>query len=146
MEFGVDEVFETAGMILFEHFDIRAVTLGVNLKDLMDRDPGRLAEAAQERLTNLGARLVTEAAALSESMGLPIINKRLSITPAAWLIEPCPQDDAPLVLARALDSAAASAGVDFIGGYGALVQKGATRADQRLMESLPEALGNTARL
>ena len=146
MEFGVDEVLETAGMILFEHFDIRAVTLGVNLKDLMDRDPARLADAAQARLTGLGSRLVSEAAALSDSLGLPIINKRLSITPAAWLIEPCPQDDAPLTLAQALDAAAAQAGVDFIGGWGALVQKGATRADARLMESLPQVLGSTERL
>ena len=146
MEFGVDEVLETAGMILFEHFDIRAVTLGVNLKDLMARDPEQLAEAARERLTSLGARLVSEAAAVTESLGLPIINKRLSITPAAWLLEPCPGDEAPLTLARALDAAANAAGIDFIGGWGALVQKGATAADQRLMESLPQVLGNTQRL
>lgn len=146
MEFGVDEVFETAGMILFEHFDIRAVTLGVNLKDLIDRDAGRLAQDARERLAGLGKRLVSEAGALSESMGLPIINKRLSITPAAWLIEPCAQADAPLVLAQALDQAAHEAGVDFIGGFGALVQKGATAADRRVMESLPQVLGGTQRL
>ncbi|MCF8064897.1 MAG: DUF711 family protein, partial [Desulfarculaceae bacterium] len=143
MEFGVEEVFETAGMILFENFDIRAVTLGVNLKDLIDRDAGRLAEDTQERLAGLGRRLVSEAGALSESMGLPIINKRLSITPAAWLIEPCAQADAPLVLAQALDRAACEAGVDFIGGFGALVQKGATAADRRIMESLPQVLSST---
>ena len=146
MEFGVDEVFETAGMILFEHFDIRAVTLGVNLKDLVDRDAGRLAQDAHERLAGLGRRLVSEAGALSESMGLPIINKRLSITPAAWLIEACAQTDAPLRLAQALDQAACEAGVDFIGGFGALVQKGATAADRRIMESLPSVLGSTQRL
>lgn len=146
MEFGVEEVFETAGMILFEHFDIRAVTLGVNLKDLVDRDAGRLAQDAGERLAGLGKRLVGEAVELSESMGLPIINKRLSITPAAWLIEPCAQADAPLVLARALDRAACEAGVDFIGGFGALVQKGTTAADRRVMESLPQVLSSTQRL
>ena len=146
MEFGVEEVFETAGMILFEHFDIRAVTLGVNLKDLIDRDAGRLADDTRERLAGLGKRLVGEAEALSESMGLPIINKRLSITPAAWLIEPCAQADAPLVLAQALDAAAGEAGVDFIGGFGALVQKGATAADRRIMESLPQVLSSTQRL
>jgi len=146
VEFGVEEVFETAGMILFEHFDIRAVTLGVNLKDLVDRDAGRLAQDAGERLAGLGKRLVSEAGALSESMGLPIINKRLSITPAAWLIEPCAQADAPLVLAQALDRAACEAGVDFIGGFGALVQKGTTAADRRVMESLPQVLSSTQRL
>ncbi|BEQ14827.1 PFL family protein [Desulfoferula mesophila] len=146
MEFGVEEVFETAGMILFENFDIRAVTLGVNLKDLIDRDAGRLAEEANERLAGLGQSLVSEACALSESMGLPIINKRLSITPAAWLIEPCAQKDAPLLLAQGLDAAAIEGGVDFIGGFGALVQKGTTAADRRIMESLPEVLGSTQRL
>jgi len=146
VEFGVEEVFETAGMILFEHFDIRAVTLGVNLKDLVDRDAGRLAQDAGERLAGLGKRLVGEAVELSESMGLPIINKRLSITPAAWLIEPCAQADAPLVLAQALDRAACEAGVDFIGGFGALVQKGTTAADRRVMESLPQVLSSTQRL
>jgi uncharacterized protein (UPF0210 family) len=146
MEFGVEEVFETAGMILFENFDIRAVTLGVNLKDLIDRDAGRLADEARERLAGLGRNLVSEACALSESMGLPIINKRLSITPAAWLIEPCAQKDAPLLLAQGLDAAAIEGGVDFIGGFGTLVQKGTTAADRRIMESLPEVLGSTQRL
>ncbi len=146
MEFGLEEVFETAGMILFENFDIRAVTLGVNLKDLMDRDAARLAGDSQARLIDLGARLVGEAQGLSDQLGVPIINKRLSITPAAWLLEPCAGDEAPLTLARALDTAAAEAEVDFIGGFGALVQKGATQADQRLMESLPRALGKTQRL
>ena len=146
MTISVEEAYETAGMILFHNFDIRAVTLGVNLKDLAHPDNLRLAEACRQRLSSLGARLVREAAEVSEALGLPIVNKRISITPAAWLIEPCPEQRAPIHLAQALDQAASQAGVDFIGGFGALVHKAATQADQRLMESLPEALGTTQRI
>lgn len=146
MSIGLEEVLETAGMILFENFDIRAVTLGVNLKDLVGPGPDRLAEACQSRLTDWGSRLVSEAEALSQEFGVPVVNKRLSITPAAWLIEPCPEPDAPLTLAQGLDRAAADARVDFVGGFGALMQKGATKADLRIMESLPEVLGRTSRL
>ena len=146
MSIGLEEVLETSGMILFENFDIRALTLGVNLKDLVHPEAAALAEAARRRLTDQGTRLVREARALSDEFGVPVVNKRLSITPAAWLIEPCAADDAPLVLARAVDQAAAAAGVDFAGGFGALVQKGATAADRRLMDALPQVLGQTERL
>ncbi len=146
MPIGLEEVFETAGMILFENYDIRAVTLGVNLKELVHPDPEVLARACGQRLGQWGARLTAEAEAVSEALGVPIVNKRLSITPAAWLLEACPEEEAPLILARALDAAAQEAGIDFVGGFGALVQKGATRADRRLMESLPRALGSTQRL
>lgn len=146
MSFSVEEAFETAGMILFHNFDIRAVTLGVNLKDLVRPDAAELAGLAHARLANLGARLKAEAEAVSQDLGVPIVNKRLSITPAAWLIEPCPQPDAPLILAQALDRAATEAGVDFIGGFGALVQKAMTAADRRLMEALPVCLSQTNRI
>ena len=146
MSIGLEEVYETAGMILFHHFDIRAVTLGVNLKDLVRPDPEETAGLCAQRIEQWGRRLVSEAQALSEELGVPIVNQRLSITPAAWLLEPCPQDHAPLILARALDRAAAAAEVDFLGGFGALVHKGATAADRRLMEALPAALGQTDRL
>ncbi len=146
MSIGLEEVFETAGMILFQHFDIRAVTLGVNLKDLAGPDPGAVAQACAERLAGHGKRLVAEATAVSQELGVPIVNRRLSITPAAWITEPCKGDEAPLILARALDAAAAEAGVDFVGGFGAMVQKGVTRADRRLMECLPAALSQTTRL
>jgi len=146
MPVNLEEAYETAGMILFHNFDIRAVTLGVNLKDLVHPDPARLAEACRDRLAQWGSRLRAEAEAVSESLGLPIVNKRLSVTPAAWLLEPCRDPLAPLILAKALDQAAEEAGVDFIGGFGALVQKGTTAADRLLMESLPQALGQTKRL
>jgi len=146
MTIALEDVFETAGMILFENYDIRAVTLGVNLKDLVHPDPFRMAQAAGQRLGQWGSRLAAEAEAVSESLGVPIVNKRLSITPAAWLIEPCPDQNAPIILAQALDQAATEAGIDFVGGFGAWVQKGSTKADIRLMESLPRALSVTQRL
>lgn len=146
MSLNLEEVFETAGMILFQNFDIRAVTLGVNLKDLVRPDADEMAGLCSQRLSQWGSRLAAEAEAVSESLGVPIVNKRLSITPASWLLEPCADDDAPLILARGLDQAAAEAGIDFIGGFGALVQKGATKSDRRLMESLPQVLGQTQRL
>lgn len=146
MSMPLEEVYETAGMILFHDFDIRAVTLGVNLKDLVHPDADKMAEACRKRLTDWGKMLVEQAHQVSQSLGIPIVNKRMSITPAAWLLEPCADDKAPLILARALDEAAAQAGVDFIGGFGALMQKGATKADLRLMESLPETLSATERI
>jgi len=146
MAIGLQEALETAGMILFDNFDIRAVTLGVNLKDLIDRDIERMSAAVAGRLADMGRRLVDEAGRISDSFGVPIVNKRLSITPAAWLLEACPHDEAPVVLAQAIDRGACRAGVDFVGGFGALVEKGATKADRRLMEALPQALGSTQRL
>ena len=146
MTLSLEEVYETAGMILFHDFDIRAVTLGVNLKDLIHPDVEKMAKACEDRLAEWGQRLVHEAQEVSDDLGLPIVNKRISITPAAWLLSPCQDPEAPLILAKALDRAAARAGVDFIGGFGALVQKAATKADKRLMNCLPQCLGQTERI
>ncbi|MDR1397445.1 MAG: PFL family protein [Desulfarculales bacterium] len=146
MSIGVEEAYETAGMILFHNFDIRAVTLGVNLKDLIHPEAEKMCAAVEERLTRLGTRLVRQAQAVSGELGVPIINKRISITPAAWLIEPCPSPQAPLLLAQAINRAALAADVDFVGGFGALMHKASTQADRRLLESLPEALSRTQRL
>ncbi len=146
MAIGVEEAFETASMILFHNFDIRTVTLGVNLKDLVNPDARKMADAVEERLTRMGNELVRHAGEVSDSLGLPIINKRISITPASWLLEACGDEKAPLILGQALDRAALAAGIDFIGGYGALVHKAATKADMRLINALPEVLCQTQRL
>ena len=146
MTINLEEAVESARMILFHNFDIRAVTLGVNLKDLAHPRAETLGDAVRKRLADWGSRLVDEASEVEESLGIPIVNKRLSVTPAAWLLEPCPEEDAPLTLAKAMDAAARVAGVDFIGGFGALVQKGATKADWRLLESLPQTLSQTERV
>jgi uncharacterized protein (UPF0210 family) len=90
MTISLEEVYESAGMILFHNFDIRAVTLGVNLKDLIHPDPWRMARACEKRLTDYGRRLVMEANKVEHDLGVPIINKRISITPAAlcWSLAP----------------------------------------------------------
>jgi uncharacterized protein (UPF0210 family) len=146
MPIGVEEAYESAGMILFHNFDIRAVTLGVNLKDLIHPEAEKMAAAVEKRLTIMGRSLVDLAEKVSGELGIPIINKRISITPASWLIEPCPSPEAPLLLAQAIDRAALAARVDFVGGFGALMHKAATRADQRILESLPQVLSRTERL
>src|SRR5271169_4600000 len=89
--------------------------------------------------------LVRTADAVAAEYGLPIVNRRISVTPISWVAAACEEAD-PLPFSRALDRAAVELGVDFVGGYSALVQKGATRTDARLMASLPEALGSTRRV
>jgi len=145
MEYSLDEVMETVRMTLYHNFDIRTVTLGINLKDCIDPDIESFKSNVYEKVTEYGKRLVHEAGKIEDKYGIPIINKRISVTPVSLIIESC-SDDAPLEIARALDNAARDANIDFIGGYGALVQKGMTRADSRLIDSLPEMLSTTERV
>ncbi len=145
MEYSLDEVMETVRMTLYHNFDIRTVTLGINLKDCIDPDIDSFSSNVYDKITEYGKRLVHEAGKLEDKYGVPIINKRISVTPISMIIESC-TEDAPLEIARTLDSAARDANIDFIGGYGALVQKGMTRADARLIDSLPEMLSTTERV
>ncbi|NJD78056.1 MAG: PFL family protein [Candidatus Methanoperedens sp.] len=145
MEYSLEEVMETVKMTLYDNFDIRTVTLGINLKDCINPDLGIFKSKVYERVTDYGKRLVTEAGKLEDKYGIPIINKRISVTPVSLITESC-ADDAPLELAVTLDKAARDAGIDFIGGYGALVQKGMTKADEQLINSLPDVLSSTERV
>ncbi len=145
MEYSLDEVMETVRMTLYHNFDIRTVTLGINLKDCIDTDIGIFKSNVYNKVTEYGKRLVQEAGEIEDKYGIPIINKRVSVTPVSLIVESC-KEDAPLEIAGALDMAARDANIDFIGGYGALVQKGMTRADSRLIDSLPEMLSSTERV
>jgi len=145
MEYSIDEVMETVRMTLYHNFDIRTVTLGINLKDCIDTDIGIFKSNVYNKVTEYGKRLVHEAGEIEDKYGIPIINKRVSVTPVSLIVESC-KEDAPLEIARTLDMAARDANIDFIGGYGALVQKGMTRADSRLMDSLPDMLSSTERV
>ncbi len=145
MEYSLEEVMETVQMTLYHNFDIRTVTLGINLKDCINSDLETFKSNVYDRVTGYGKKLVLEAGKLEDKYGIPIINKRISVTPVSLITEPC-ADDAPLELAMTLDKAAKDAGIDFIGGYGALVQKGMTRADERLINSLPHVLSLTERV
>jgi len=147
MHISVEEVFETIKMTLDHHFDIRTVTLGINLKDCLDRDFDAFALRVHDRLFEKGRQLNTHANQLEQKYGIPITNRRIAITPAALLLEPLPQKKATAVkLAKVLDRAAAAGGIDFLGGFGALVQKGMTHADKLLIDSLPQALSQTKRV
>lgn len=146
MEYSLEEVMETVNMTLYHNFDIRTVTLGINLKDCIHSDLEIFKSNVYERVTEYGKRLVSEAEKLEDKYGIPIINKRISVTPVSLITEACAEPDAQVQIAKTLDEASHDAGIDFIGGYGALVQKGMTRADERLMDSLPEVLSSTERV
>ena len=145
MAYTIEEIFETVKMTLYYHFDIRATTLGVNLKDCIDSDLERFKRNVYDRITTYGRLLKSEADRLEKKYGIPIINKRISVTPISLITETL--DSKGLIeIALTLDKAAKDAGIDFIGGYGALVQKGMTKSDERLISSLPEVLSKTERV
>jgi len=146
MEYSLEEVMETVQMTLYHNFDIRTVTLGINLKDCINSDLDIFKKNVYERVSGYGKKLITEAGKLEDKYGIPIINKRISVTPVALIIEACAEPDAPVQIAKVLDKASKDVGIDFIGGYGALVQKGMTKADERLIDSLPEMLSSTERV
>ncbi len=134
------EILDTLRMIDREKLDVRTITMGISLFSCVSDDVGVLCRRVYDRITRKAERLVAVGEEIEREFGVPIVNKRISVTPAA-LISGAIND--PLPLARALDDAAAQTGVDFIGGYTALVQKGMTTADRRLIESIPEALSTT---
>ena len=147
MPISPEEVFETVSMTLDHHFDIRTVTLGVNLKDCMDRSISRLAGRIQKRLVEKGRLLNKFADATEYKYGIPITNRRIAVTPAVLLLEPLPNNIKTAVkLAKALEDAAKKADIDFIGGFGAMVQKGTTATDKILIDAIPHALAETQRL
>lgn len=145
MSFADEEILQTIRMVTVERLDIRTVTLGVNLLDCAHPDPASAAARVHTKLMRVASSLLPAADAVAAEYGIPIVNRRMSVTPVAWLAAACDSAD-PLPLAWALDRAAQELGIDFIGGYSALVEKGATPSDARLIASLPEALGTTQKL
>ena len=135
------EILQTLRMIQEEHFDIRTITLGINLLDCADPDAARCARRVYDKICRVAADLVRTGEAIERELAIPIVNKRISVTPVSMI---CQGD--PLPIARALDRAALEMGVNFLGGYSALMQKGATLADERLLASIPQALSETERL
>ncbi len=147
MRVSVEEVFETVGMTLDHHFDIRTVTLGINLKDCMDRNGKQFNKRIHKRLTEKGKHLNQCADHIEQQYAIPITNRRIAVTPAALLLEPLPRTTAVAVdLAQSLDAAAREADIDFVGGFGALVHKGMTQAEEKLIEAIPAALSQTQRV
>ncbi|MBW1645020.1 MAG: PFL family protein [Deltaproteobacteria bacterium] len=148
----LDEVYETYRMTEKEHFDIRAVTLGINLLPCAADDFAVLCRRVEKKLLSTARQFVKRAEKIQSYYGIPIINKRITITPAAVVLSGALTGDASrdrercVDFARLLDRCAAEVGVDFLGGFGGFCEKGMTYAEQTLMESLPAALGQTAKV
>lgn len=139
-----NEILETIDMIEKEHFDIRTVTMGLSLFGCMRSTAKATATAVYDLICRRGKDLVKVAEELSLEYGVPIVNKRVSVTPASFLT--AAHEGGELEIASALDRAAKEIGVDFIGGYSALVHKSMTESEKRFIRSIPEALANTDRL
>ncbi len=129
-----------------EHLDVRTVTLGLSLRDCVRASIEETAGAVREKIERVAARLVPTVNEIGEEFGLRIANKRISITPASLVAGRARTARDYLVLARAIDDAAKTVGVDFVGGSSALVHKGATEAEALFLDSIPEALATTERL
>ncbi len=141
------EVHETNKMIEQENLDVRTITLGISLLDCVDADLNVLCDKVYAKITTLARDLVKTGEDISLEYGIPIVNKRISITPAALVGgAACKSPEDFVRLARTLDRAAKEVGVNFLGGYSALVAKGMTKADELLIRSIPEALAVTERV
>jgi len=135
------EILQTMQMIQEQNFDIRTITLGINLLDCSHPVAEACAARVYDKICMTAKDLVKTGEAIERELGIPIVNKRISVTPVSLI---CQGDPRPI--AKALDKAAKEMGVNFLGGYSALMQKGATKADERLVESIPEVLATTERL
>ena len=141
----VYDILETIRMIQDECLDIRTITMGISLLDCIDPDIDRACEKVYEKITTRAKNLVSVGQQIETEYGIPIINKRISVTPIVMLCGACKGGD-PVKFAKALQRAADACGVNFIGGYSALVQKGFSAGDLELIHSIPEALDVTTNL
>ncbi len=142
MLYNVQDILETTRMLTHQNLDVRTITMGISLRDCAGWDMNRVAEKIYDKICKKAQHLVQVGCDLERELGVPIINKRISVSPMSAIGEAC--DTADYVpLARALDKAAKAVGVDFIGGFSALVDKGYTKGDKHLIASIPEALATT---
>jgi uncharacterized protein (UPF0210 family) len=143
----IDEtgILETINMIRLYNLDIRTVTLALSLRDCMSEDVNIVCENIYGKIVRYAGNLVEYANELENDYSIPIINKRISVTPVSVVGESCKNPDYAKI-AKTLDQAAQDTGVNFIGGFSALVEKGCTKGDELLIESIPEVLANTQRL
>lgn len=136
------EIFETQHMIDNEHLDIRTITMGISLRDCAHPDVKAATGKIYDKITHCAEKLVSVGEDIEREMGIPIVNKRISVSPMAMIAEASETEDY-VPFAVAMDRAAKECGVNFIGGFSALVQKGFTKGDKRLIASIPEALAGT---
>ncbi len=135
------DILETIAMIEEEHLDIRTITMGISLLDCCDSDSSAACGKVYDKITRKAEKLVSTGEQIEREYGIPIINKRVSVTPVSMLVSACQGDPVPFALT--LERAAQTIGVNFIGGYSALVQKGFTPGDEALIRSIPQALAQT---
>jgi len=139
------EIMETIKMIQEENLDIRTITMGISLRDCGRSDGDASCKKIYDKITHLAENLVKVGNDIEKEYGIPIINKRISVTPISIIAESCGEEDY-LKFAQTLDSAAEAVGINFIGGFSALVHKGYTTGDHRLINSIPEALSSTKKV
>lgn len=139
------DILETINMIDHENLDVRTITMGISLLDCIDDDISKACTKLYDKICRYAQNLVKTGEDISKEYGIPIIHKRIAVTPIAMLAAACPTND-PVKFAKALDKAADSVGVNFVGGYSALVHKGFGPGDYALIESIPEALATTEKV
>ena len=139
------DIFATIDMIERRHLDIRTITMGISLRDCAHPDVNICCDQIYDKITRRAENLVKVGEDIEREFGIPIVNKRISVTPIALVAESC-RTDSYVPFAETLDRAAKEVGVNFIGGFSALVQKGCTVGDRKLIESIPEALARTDRV
>ena len=141
----INDILETVNMIKQENLDIRTITMGISLLDCVSDDQKRLEEKIYDKITKSAKNLVSTANDLEATYGIPIINKRVSVTPIS-LVGACADVEGYVRLAQVLERAANEVGINFIGGFSALVQKGMTKGAKNLIESIPQALASTTKV
>lgn len=143
--FNEDSILETINMIRVHNLDIRTVTLALSLRDCADSDVKKVGDKIYNKIIKYAKNLKNYANEIEAEYSIPIVNKRIAVTPISIVGESCENPDY-IYLAKILDKAADEVGVDFIGGFGALVEKGMTKGDRLIMDSIPEALAQTNKL
>ena len=133
------DIMSTVDMIDHQHLDIRTITMGISLLDCADPDPAACARKIHDKICRQAEHLVATGCQIERELGIPIVNKRISVTPIALVASACETEDF-VPFARAMDQAAKTCGVDFIGGFSALVHKGMASGDRRLIAAIPQAL------
>lgn len=136
------DILETITMIQEEHLDVRTITMGISLLDCCHSDIDVMCDRVYDKITRKAKNLVAVGEQIEKEFGIPIINKRISVTPAAMILASCENRDA-VRLAKTLERAACECGVNFLGGFSALVQKGFGPGDKELIDAIPEALSVT---
>lgn len=139
------DILETINMIDNENLDVRTITMGISLLDCIDENIDKACEKVYAKICRYAKELVRTGEDISKDFGIPIIHKRIAVTPIAMLAAACPTMN-PVKFAKTLDKAADTIGVNFVGGYSALVHKGFAQGDYALIESIPEALSVTERV